>query len=87
MGSSNIHEDSSGPLNDSDQMQTPPSKFVIVKAYDSKGDLTLYRLSSATAFTCGRCNKEKKAKLVAIYHNRWNDLRCNGYYGELLSKD
>lgn len=37
-------------------------------------------------FTCGRCNKEKKSKLIATYGGRWDDLRCNGCYGQLLSK-
>jgi hypothetical protein len=83
----NSHEDSAVPQKDSDQTQKPPSKFVVVKIYDSKGELTLHRLSSSTPFTCGRCNKEKTAKLVATYHNQWNNLRCNGCYGELLSKD
>jgi hypothetical protein len=85
--SSNSHEDSAVPQKDSDQTQAPPSKFVVVKVYDPKGELTLHRLSSSTPFTCGRCNKEKTAKLVATYHNQWNDLRCNACYGELLSED
>ncbi|EPE28694.1 hypothetical protein GLAREA_09815 [Glarea lozoyensis ATCC 20868] len=66
--------------------KTPPSNFTVVKTYDPKGDLTLHRLSTATAFTCGRCNKEKKAKLVATNWKRWNDLRCNGCYGKVLSE-
>ncbi|TVY88912.1 hypothetical protein LAWI1_G007248 [Lachnellula willkommii] len=81
------HEDSADPEKDSEQSQAPPPKFEIVKFYDPKGELTLHRLSSATAFTCGRCNKDKKAKLVATYQNQWNDLRCNGCYGKLLSKE
>ncbi|PVH90471.1 hypothetical protein DM02DRAFT_474776, partial [Periconia macrospinosa] len=56
----------------------PPSRFDIVKYYEPHGALTLHRLSSSTTFTCKRCNKEKKAKLVATYHSRWDDLRCNG---------
>ncbi len=72
--------------NSTEDPAVPPSNFVVVKVYDPKGDLTLHRLSSATSFTCGRCNKEKKAKLVAIYRNQWNDLRCNGCYGKLLSE-
>ena len=70
-----------------DQTQAPPSNFDIVKDYKPKGEMTLHRLSSATAFTCGRCNREKKAKLIATYGGRWDDLRCNGCYGQLLSKD
>ncbi|KAK6591824.1 hypothetical protein H4I96_12101 [Botrytis cinerea] len=85
--SSNSYEDSAVPQRDSDQTQTPPSKFVVIKIYDRKEELTLHRLSSATPFECGRCNKEKTPKLVATYHNQWNDLRCNGCYGKLLSED
>ncbi|OCK73122.1 hypothetical protein K432DRAFT_313659 [Lepidopterella palustris CBS 459.81] len=84
--SRNSHEDSAVPEKDSDQAQTPPSKFVVVKVHDPKGELTLYRLSSSTPFTCGRCNKEKKVKLVAIYQNQWAHLRCNACYGKLLSE-
>jgi hypothetical protein len=85
--SSNTHEDSVVPQTKSDQTQAPPSKFVVVKSYEPQGELKLHRLSSATPFTCGRCNKEKKAKLVATYSNQWDDLRCNGCYGKLLSEN
>lgn len=71
---------------ESDQTQAPPSNFNVVKDYEPKADMTLHRLSSATAFTYGRCNKEKKAKLIATYQGRWDDLRCNGCYGQLQSK-
>lgn len=64
----------------------PPSTFDIVKKFEPQGDLTLYRMSSATKFTCGSCNKEKKAKLVATYLNQWDDLRCNACYGELRTR-
>jgi hypothetical protein len=84
--SRNSDEDSAVPQKDSDQTQAAPTKFVVVKFYDPKGDLALHRLSSSTPFTCGRCNKEKTAKLVATYHNQWNDLRCNACYGKLLSE-
>ncbi|KIM99964.1 hypothetical protein OIDMADRAFT_19828 [Oidiodendron maius Zn] len=86
-GSRNTHENSAVPQQDSDQTQAPPSKFVVVKVYDPKGELTLHRLSSSTPFMCGRCSKEKTAKLVATYRHQWNDLRCNACYGELLSED
>ena len=85
--SCNSHGDSAVPQKDSDQIQTPPPKFVVVKVFDSKRELTLHRLSFSTPFTCGRCNKDKTAKLVATYRNQWNDLRCNACYGELLLKD
>jgi hypothetical protein len=79
------HEDSAVPQEDSIQTQAPPSKFAVVKVFDPKGELTLHRLSSSTLFTCGRCNKEKTAKLVATHRDHWNDLRCNACYGQLLS--
>ena len=56
-----------------------------LKDYKSQGELTLHRLSSPIVFTCGRCNKEKKAKFIATYRGQWDDLRCNGCYGQLLS--
>jgi len=84
--SRNTLEDYVVPPKDSSQAPAPPFKFTVVKAYDPKGELTLHRLSSSTPFTCGRCNKEKTAKLVATYRNQWNDLRCNACYGKLLSE-
>ncbi|EHK98543.1 hypothetical protein M7I_5629 [Glarea lozoyensis 74030] len=66
--------------------KTPPSNFTVVKTYDPKGDLTLHRLSTATAFTCGRCNKEKKAKLVATNWKRWNDLLTTGRRKDALEE-
>jgi hypothetical protein len=74
------------PQNDSDQASAPPANFVVVSVYESKREMTLHRLSSATTFLCGRCNREKKAKLVATYRKKWSDLRCNGCYGKLLSE-
>ena len=68
------------------QTQASPSNFDVVNDYEPQGEMTLHRLSSATTFTCGHCNEEKKAKLIATYHGRWDDLRCNGCYGQLLSK-
>lgn len=85
--SRNSHKDSAVPQRDGGQTRAPPSTFVIVKIYDPRGELTLYRLSPSTPFTCGRCNKEKTAKLVATYRNQWNNLRYNTYYGKLLSED
>jgi hypothetical protein len=85
--SCNSHESSAVPQKDSDQIQTPPFKFAVAQVFDPKGELTLHRLSSLTPFTCGRCKKEKKAKLVATYHNQWDDPRCNACYGKLLSED
>lgn len=71
---------------DGEQTKTPFSKFKVVKGYPARGELTLYCLSSSTTFLCGRCNKEKKAKLIATYQGQWDDLCCNNCYGQLLSK-
>ncbi|KAF1947003.1 hypothetical protein EJ02DRAFT_489394 [Clathrospora elynae] len=63
----------------------PPS--TITMRYEPRGDWTLHRLDSATEFTCGQCNKQKKAKLIAICHGMWDDLCCNACYGQILSKE
>lgn len=68
-----------------DQDALPP-QFEVGKSYPPKGQWTLHRLASATGFTCSRCNKDKKAKLVAVGDNRWDTLCCNACYGLLLSK-
>lgn len=57
----------------------------VVKEYPSKGEWTLNRLQAATPFICGQCQKEKKAKLVAIRNGLWDELSCNGCYGEKLA--
>ncbi|KAF2181198.1 hypothetical protein K469DRAFT_713694 [Zopfia rhizophila CBS 207.26] len=64
-----------------------PSQFKVVKQYEPRGEWTLHRLDSSTSFMCGRCSKQKTAKLVAIRHNRWDDICCNACYGQLLSKE
>lgn len=67
-------------------MDSSAPGFKVVKKYSPQGEWTLNRLESATGFTCGQCNKEKKAKLVATRHGNWNDVSCNGCYGLRLSK-
>jgi hypothetical protein len=62
---------------------TPPAE--VAKTYAPQGDLTLYRLVAATNFTCKLCNKQKKSKLVATANDQWDNLRCNGCYGQVLS--
>jgi hypothetical protein len=57
----------------------------VVKTYDTRGGWTLHRLTSATEFLCIRCNKQKKAKLVATQNSEWDSLCCNGCYGQHLS--
>ena len=84
--SRNQSDDSAVPPEDRSHIQAPPPKFAVLKVYDSRGELTLHRLSSSSIFICGRYNKEKTAKLVAAHRNQWNDLHCNGRYGQLLLK-
>lgn len=68
-------------------MATDPEspQYEIVKEYPPRGTLRQYRLAKATAFTCHRCNQQKKAKLVATDGGNWDALMCNGCYGYLLS--
>lgn len=58
----------------------------VVNAYPPKGNLQLMRLKAATEFPCSRCKTTKKAKLVAVVSDNWNELLCNGCYGKLLSE-
>ncbi|KAF1969408.1 hypothetical protein BU23DRAFT_240891 [Bimuria novae-zelandiae CBS 107.79] len=66
------------------KIATPPSK--VIKQYKPQGQWTLHRLASSSEFLCLQCNKRKKAKLIAIRHNQWDDLCCNACYGLKLSK-
>jgi hypothetical protein len=59
--SCNSHEDSAAPQKDSDQTQAQPSKFVVVKVYEPKGELTLHRLSSSTPYMRSLQQEESKA--------------------------
>ncbi|KAF1842605.1 uncharacterized protein K460DRAFT_189211 [Cucurbitaria berberidis CBS 394.84] len=68
-----------------EQNESSPT-FEVAKHYAPQGEWTLHRLVTCTGFLCHRCNKQKKAKLVATRHNQWDEVCCNGCYGELLSK-
>ncbi len=57
----------------------------IVKVYPKRGPIAQYRFDKSIAFSCFRCNQEKKAKLITIYNDNWNKRLCNGCYGRLLS--
>lgn len=61
----------------------PPAH--IIKEYPQRGVMKQYRFEKAIAFSCFRCNSEKKAKLITIYNSNWNKKLCNGCYGRLLS--
>lgn len=73
-------------LDISSDQNTTPKPFEVVKRYDPRCGWTLNRLASSTGFLCHRCKKQKKAKLIAVQHNRWDKLCCNACYGLLLSK-
>jgi hypothetical protein len=62
-------------------------KDKVVKTYAPRGSFQQFRLSEATAFDCTCCKKSKKAKLVAIKDGDWNQLTCNGCYGQVLSEE
>ncbi|KAI5790403.1 hypothetical protein FPQ18DRAFT_338539 [Pyronema domesticum] len=88
--------DSNNPIADSSSSNqdlsnpsepTPPAGFDIIQKYPPRGSLTQYRLSSATAFTCSRCTKQKKAKLIAVRDGNWKLMLCNGCYGNILSRE
>ncbi|KAI0599947.1 hypothetical protein F4775DRAFT_548995 [Biscogniauxia sp. FL1348] len=64
---------------------TVPSQFKVVKTYPPRGLWQQYRLDAATQFSCDRCQKDKKAKLIAVKEGNWDSPRCNGCYGMMLS--
>lgn len=57
----------------------------LVNEYPRRGPMQQYRFTEATAFHCFRCGVSKKAKLLTIYKDDWNQRLCNGCYGYLLS--
>ncbi|MBU1013815.1 MAG: hypothetical protein KKG99_12485 [Bacteroidetes bacterium] len=61
----------------------PPGK--IIKEYPARGPIKQYRFDKVIAFTCFRCDRDKKSKLITIYSESWNKRLCNGCYGWLLS--
>ncbi|KAA8892825.1 hypothetical protein FN846DRAFT_770209, partial [Sphaerosporella brunnea] len=56
---------------DAQEEEQPPTQdaaappFEVVKVYPPRGPWTQYRLAATTSFECSRCNRQKKAKLVA----------------------
>ncbi|KAF2815692.1 uncharacterized protein BDZ99DRAFT_344073, partial [Mytilinidion resinicola] len=61
-------------LQESSGQNPPKPPFEVVKQYDPRGEWTLHRLVPSTSFVCRQCNRQKKAKLVATRHSRWDDL-------------
>ncbi|KAK4170894.1 hypothetical protein QBC36DRAFT_150857, partial [Triangularia setosa] len=62
------------------------SQLDVLKEYPLRGTLQQFRLIKVRAFTCNRCNKEKKSKLVATEDGNWENLMCNGCYGSVLKE-
>ena len=50
--------------------------------------MKMFKLPKVETFLCGHCNKIKTSKNVAIKMDvNNNEIKiCNGYYGEILSK-
>ncbi|KAI2608731.1 uncharacterized protein GGS25DRAFT_491417 [Hypoxylon fragiforme] len=63
-----------------------PPQFTIAKTFPPRGGMQQYRLDKSHKFTCGRCQKDKTAKLVVVREGWWEQLWCNGCYGEVLAK-
>ena len=63
-----------------------PYDLKVVKEYPPRGSWTLHRLASPTSFTYSRCDRVKKAKLVATRDKNWDALYYNACYSLLLSK-
>jgi hypothetical protein len=83
---SSDNKDTKGPTQEpNNENVLNPSN--VVKKFPPRGDWQLYRLASATNFTCDRCCKPKKAKLVAQSRKLPHIIHCNGCYGELISSN
>jgi len=57
------------------------------KTFSPRGDFQQFRMESPVAFDCPHCKKMKKSKLVAVKDGNWEELFCNGCYGQLLAKE
>jgi len=63
-------------------MKTKTIKF-------SQGTLNYSRNENSIEFHCGRCNSDKKSKIVVkwLTNEGITKIICNGCYGLLLSKE
>ena len=59
---------------------------LVVKRFPENRNMQLMGLRIPAAFHCSRCNARKRSKLVAVVAGDWNELLCDGCYGELLTK-
>ena len=66
-----------------DIMPKPDGK--IIKEYPIKGNLKQFRIENATQFYCCKCEIVKKAKLIAVVGEDWEQLVCNACYGNINS--
>ena len=64
---------------------TKPVPSNVAKRYPRRGPLQQWRFAEATAFTCVRCGRTKRSKLISVYMGDWTKRLCNGCYGRLLS--
>lgn len=58
----------------------------ISKKYTERGNLQQYRYGQIVEFKCLRCQRPKKSKLIAILNEDWENVMCNGCYGNILNK-
>lgn len=63
----------------------PKPEGNITKEYPAKGNLKQFRFEAATPFYCCKCNTVKKAKLIALINDDWEQLICNASYGNINS--
>jgi len=57
----------------------------ITKSFPRKGPFKQYRFENLIEFSCQRCKKNKKSKLLIFFNNQQDLKVCNGCYGESLS--
>lgn len=58
--------------------------------YISQGRLLLTKTAVATPFFCVRCQRDKKAKLMALWtqgEDSGTTTICNGCYGNILAEE
>ena len=58
----------------------------VIKRFPENRDMQLVCLSVLSEFQCSRCQKTRKAKLVAVVSKDWNRLLCSGCYEKLLAE-
>lgn len=64
----------------------PDLAKLVVKSFPENRNMQLVRLRNPAEFHCSRCKATKKSHLLAVVAGNWDELLCNGCYGELLSE-